>query len=218
MRKLWLMTVLLVVAGAVRADNPKYPQMMVKPDQVAQVENPPYVAAGDKCENWAWAATVEAMLAQQDVKFDKQFWLFKVYGGSLCVDMGDWQTIADRMNGDYRTDDGRQFHIEITFTPGTPTLMDDIIASLKKGRVVALVWKGHPYLLQGVLYDEHVATSGTRYLTAKELHLLDPFVASGEGHAVTFKTTDNDPSEIQGTYQVTATEILGTDWLRQRTK
>lgn len=217
MRALRIVAVVALLTWSAAADQ-KFPGMQTKPDQVAAVENPAYVAAGQACENWAWAATMEAMLAEQDVKLDQRFWLFKIYGGTKCLEIGDLEALADQVTGDYRLEDGRQVHIEFQYRSGPPALMDDILASLKEGHALALLWKGHPYLLTGMLYDERISGTGTRYFSAKELRLLDPYVAAGEGHEAVFKTGEDDPADIGGTYQMTAKEILGSDWLRQRTK
>lgn len=213
-----VVAVVLLAAWAQAGEKDKKPKMEVLPDKLVEVADPGYVAAGEACPTWGWAATMQAMLARQEAQFTQEHWLFKVYGGTRCLEIGDLAALASQVTGDFRDETGKQFHIEFTYQEGAPRLMDDIIASLKQDRPLVVIWKGHPYLLQGVLYSEGVTNTGVRYYTVRELRLLDPYVAAGEGHAVVFKNPDDDPAEIDGTYQVTATEIQGSDWLRQRTK
>jgi hypothetical protein len=213
-----VVAVLLLAAWAQAGEKDKKPKIEVLPDKLVEVADPGYVAAGEPCPTWGWAATMQAMLARQGVHFTQEHWLFKVYGGTRCLEIGDLANVASQVTGDYRDETGKQFHVEFKYEDGAPRLMDDILVSLKNERPLVVIWKGHPYLLQGVLYSEGVSNVGARFFTVKELRLLDPYVAEGEGHAVVFHNPEDDANEINGTYQVTATEILGPDWLRQRTK
>jgi hypothetical protein len=218
MRKWRVVLAIVLLAVCARAGDKKKPKLETLPDAVAEIENPNYAAAAAACPTAGWAATMQSMLAPQGVQLTQEYWQFKVYGGTRCLGIGDLETLANQVTGDYRDDTGKQFHIEFTYQQGAPRIMDDIIASLKSGRELALIWSGHPYLLRGVLYGESLTQAGTHYFTVKELRLLDPYVAEGDGHEVVFKNPEDDPNTIDGTYQVTAKEIQGSDWLRERTK
>src|SRR4051794_14528096 len=71
--------------GAFAQSKPKVSFSLTQiPDQWAQVRGVPEVIATQKCENWAWAANVEAILKKDNLPLEQKFWIDKLNGGSVC--------------------------------------------------------------------------------------------------------------------------------------
>src|SRR3954467_15457167 len=76
------------------------------PDQWAQVRGVPEVIATQKCENWAWAANIEAILKKDNVPFDQKFWIDKLNGGSVCQPtVGPPEQLPRVVDGNYTLPD-----------------------------------------------------------------------------------------------------------------
>jgi hypothetical protein len=178
-------------------------QYYLKPDQTADLAADTKLnTAKQSCENWAVAAGLETMLQRQNVALDQSFWVMRLNGGELCVD--DTPTIdALRLvvNRDFVLDDGRHVRLEIQFEPGPPRSIDSVIAGLKLQQVTLLLWRGHPYYLTGVTYDERIGRDGTRFFEVKEIRLANTYAKLP---GVTFQKGRDDPAEIQGVLSVSA--------------
>jgi hypothetical protein len=181
-------------------------QYYLKPDQTADLAADTKLnTAKQSCENWAVAAGLETMLQRQNVALDQSFWVMRLNGGELCVD--DTPTIdALRLvvNRDFVLDDGRHVRLEIQFEPGPPRSIDSVIAGLKLQQVTLLLWRGHPYYLTGVTYDERIGRDGTRFFEVKEIRLANTYAKLP---GVTFQKGRDDPAEIQGVLSVSATQL-----------
>lgn len=188
---------LLIALSLQAADQKQGQQYYLKPDQTAELAADTKLnTAKQNCENWAMAAGLETMLQRQNVPLDQSFWVMRLNGGELCVD--DSPTIdALKMvvNRDFVLDDGRHVRLEIQFTPGPPVSMDPIIVGLKLQQVTLLLWRGHPYYVTGLTYDERIGRDGTRYFEVKEIRLANTYAKLP---GVTFQKGRDDPAEIQG--------------------
>jgi len=197
---------LLIALTLQAADQKQGQQYYLKPDQTADLAadtklNP----AKQSCENWAMAAGLETMLQRQNVPLDQSFWVMRLNGGELCVD--DTPTIDALklvVNRDFVLDDGRHVRLEIQFIPGPPVSIDPVIAGLKLQQVTLLLWRGHPYYLTGLTYDERIGRDGTRYFEVKEIRLANTYAKLP---GVTFQKGRDDPAEIQGILSVSATTL-----------
>jgi hypothetical protein len=197
----------LLIALTVQAAGQKQGQQYyLKPDQTADLAPGPKLStAKQSCENWAVAAGLETMLQRHNVPLDQSFWVMRLNGGELCVD--DAPTIDALklvVNRDFVLDDGRHVRLEIHFTPGPPRSIDPVIACLKLQQVTLLLWRGHPYYLTGLTYDERIGRDGTRFFEVKEIRLANTY-ANMPG--VTFQKGRDDPAEIQGILSVSATTL-----------
>ena len=188
------------------ADQKQGQQYYLKPDQTADLAADTKLnTAKQNCENWAMAAGLETMLQGQKVSLDQSFWVMRLNGGELCVD--ETPTIDALklvVNHDFVLDDGRHVRLEIHFTPGPPVSIDPVIAGLKLQRVTLLLWRGHPYYLTGVTYDERIGRDGTRYFEVKEIRLANTYPKLP---GVTFQKGRDDPGEIQGILSVSAIQL-----------
>ncbi|HEV7674151.1 MAG TPA: hypothetical protein VGQ12_06450 [Candidatus Angelobacter sp.] len=181
-------------------------QYYIKPDQTADLAAETKLnTAKQDCENWAMAAGLETMLQHQNVALDQTFWVMRLNGGELCLDkIPTIDALKLMVNRDFVLDDGRHVRLEIHFEPGPPLSVDPIIAGLKSQQVTLLLWRGHPYYLTGVTYDERIGRDGTRFFEVKEIRLANTYPKLP---GVTFQRGKDDPAEIQGILNVSATTL-----------
>ena len=191
---------LLVTLTLQAADQKKGQQYYLKPDQTADLASETKLnTAKQACENWAIAAGLETMLKQQNVSLDQNFWVMRLNGGELCLDdMPSIDALKLVVNRDFVLDDGRHVRLEINFMPGPPVSIDPVIAGLKLQQVTLLLWRGHPYYLTGVTYDERIGRDGTRFFEVKEIRLANTYAKLP---GVTFQKGRDDPAEIQGIFE-----------------
>ncbi|HEY7405988.1 MAG TPA: hypothetical protein VIB39_20850 [Candidatus Angelobacter sp.] len=203
MRRLRQSVILFVLlALSLQADDKKQQQAFyLKPDQTVDLSSDvKMVTAKQDCENWALAAGVEAMLRRQNVSLDQNFWVMRLNGGELCDDkMPRIEALAQAVNREFVLDDGRHVRLELRFAPGVPVNIDALIAAVKLQQVSLLLWKGHPYYLTGVTYDERIGRDGTRFFEVKELRLANTFA---KVPGVTFEKGRDNPADIAGTLSV----------------
>jgi hypothetical protein len=199
-----LLLLLALVAQA--ADKKQQQSYYLKPDQSADLASETKLTtARQNCENWALAAGLETMLQQQKVALDQSFWVMRLNGGELCVaDLPAIEAVAQVVNKEFVLDDGRHVRLEIHFVPGPPVSIDPIIVGVKLQQVSLMLWRGHPYYLTGITYDERIGRDGTRFFEVKEIRLANTFAKLP---GVTFEKGRDDPGEIQG--------ILSVSVLRQ---
>jgi hypothetical protein len=187
-------------------DQKQVQQYFLKPDQTADLaEETKLSTAKQSCENWAIAAGLETMLQKQSVALDQSFWVMRLNGGELCMDkIPTIDALELVVNRDFVLDDGRHIRLEIHFESGPPVSVDPMIAGLKSQRVSLLLWRGHPYYLTGVTYDERIGRDGTRFFEVKEIRLANTYPKLP---GVTFQKGRDDPAEIQGILRVSVTTL-----------
>jgi hypothetical protein len=193
---------LLVLALSVQAaDNGQKQSYFLKPDQsVDLASDTKLITARQNCENWALAAGLETILHRQNVALDQSFWVMRLNGGELCIaDLPAMEALGQVMNKEFVLDDGRHVRLELRFVPGPPVNIDAVIAGLKLQHVSLLLWRGHPYFLTGMTYDERIGRDGTRFFEVKELRLANTFPKQP---GVTFEKGRDNPQEIQGILSV----------------
>jgi hypothetical protein len=197
---------LLITLALQAADQKQQQQYYIKPDQTTDLAAETKLStAKQNCENWAMAAGLETMLRRQNVPLDQSFWIMHLNGGELCID--DPPTVDALklvVNRDFVLDDGRHVRLEIHFAPGPPVNVDPVIAGLKSQQVSLLLWRGHPYYLIGVTYDERIGRDGTRFFEVKEIRLANTYTKLP---GVTFQKGRDDPAEIQGILSVSVTTL-----------
>jgi hypothetical protein len=127
---------------------------------------------------------------------DQAFWVMRLNGGELCVDeLPKIEALSRVVNKEFVLDDGRHVRLGLRFVPGPPVDLDSVIAGIKLQQVSLLVWRGHPYYLTGVTYDERIGRDGTRFFEVKELRLADTFAKQPN---ITFQKGRDDADQISG--------------------
>lgn len=153
-----------------------------------------------KCENYAWGAIVEAMMRAQQVTISQEDWTERTSGGMKCYPaLDDYEQRAQALNGDYTLDGGRKIRIHADYIAGSASA-DAMIYSLRLGRPLMVVWKGRPYMLTGLVYDEMVHSSGkANAFVIQEMHLLDASLpANSPNRAVIVKKEKDTDTDITG--------------------
>jgi hypothetical protein len=208
MRRSLLNLCLVVLALALclaAGDKKKQAVLFVKAAQTADLEAPRLVAARQKCENWAVAAGLEAMLRLQDVKLDQAFWVIRWNRGEICLsEIPSIEALAEVVNREFVLDDQRHVQLQLQFTPGPPANPDAMIAALRQQQLSLLFLRGHAYYLTGLTYDEHILASGGRMFVIREMRLADTF--SGNANVV-FVNGEDKAEDIQGVLSVAVTAL-----------
>jgi hypothetical protein len=185
-------------------DKKKQQQYYLKPGQTVDIHEPKIVTAKQNCANWGLAAGLETMLAKQKVALDQSFWIMRLNYGEICVDhVPAMELLAKVVDQEFVLDDGRHVRLELHFVPGAPRNIDGVLAGIKNNEPSLLLWRGHPYYLTGVTYDEHIGGNGSRLFEVKELRLADTFTGQP---ASTFQTGRDSADEIDGILNVTVVQ------------
>ncbi len=186
------------------ADKKQQQQYFLKPDQSADLApDIKMLTARENCENWALAAGLETLLQRQDISLNQSFWVMRLNGGELCLEsLPTMDALAQVVNKDFVLDDGRHVRLEMHFVPGPPVSIDPVIAGLKLQQLTLLIWRGHPYYLTGITYDERIGRDGTRFFDVKELRLANTYAKEP---GLTFQKGRDNPDEIAGILSVSVT-------------
>ena len=209
-RSLLCASFLLIPLLCSAADKkPQAVPLLARPNQQVQIEGLQTAPVAQKCENFGWAVTVELMLRMQGVDLDQKYWVTKVDHGELCVtDMPTVDELAENINGEYNLDVKHTVRLTAKITKGAPVVPDEMIVSLREGSPWLFVWKGHPYLMTGIRYDEYIGPNNARIFQVKEIKLLDPLVAADDPQRqVSFVRERDNLADIDGTLRVQAVPV-----------
>lgn len=201
---------LLLLAVSAPADDKKMgPILAARPNQTVEIKGLKVPAPVQKCENFGWAAGLELMLRMQGVALDQKYWVTKMEGGELCItQLRPMEELAGVVNGEYLLDVGRKVQLQARITHGAPTVLDDFIVSLREGSPFLLVWKGHPYVVYGMTYDEFIAQNNARIFMVKEIKLIDPLAAADDPQRqVSFVRGRDNLGDVDGTMMVRAVPV-----------
>ena len=192
-----LLVFVFFLAAAAQQSQPFYLKQDQTVDLASEIK---LIKAKQSCENWGLAAGLETMLRHQNVALDQNFWLMKLEGGDLCLsNLPKVESLSQTVNREFALDDGRHVRLETHFIAGAPINIDPVIVGLKLQQVSLVIWRGHPYFLSGITYDEHIALNGARYFVLKEMRLANTFPKLP---GVTFEKGRDNPDEIQGILNV----------------
>jgi hypothetical protein len=188
--------------------------LQVRPGQLVDVPSFTATVAAQKCKDWAWAAALDTVLGLQGVKLGQKYWITKLHGGELCDDdFSRFEDLPRLIEGEYTREDASKVRVSASYVAGAPTHVDDLIVALRRGHPLILFWKGHAYVLSGLVYDEYIATSGQRIFEVREIKLRDPYLSGGK-QFVTFVRGTDDANDINGVMQVTVTPVEQQPWQR----
>src|SRR3954463_12729656 len=216
MRRLLAVVLIFLFALPLSAGKKKsLGTMYRKADQ--KVELPGGTSLGTahrKCENYAWAAIVEAMMRAQQVTIPQDDWAERTSGGMKCyTTLDDYGQRAKALNGDYTLDTGRKIRIQADFIVGGASA-DAMIYSLRVGRPLMVVWNGRPYMLTGLVYDEMIHSSGKAHaFVIRELHLLDAAQPEGApNRSVVVKKENDTDTQIAGLDGVMSVKVYARNF------
>lgn len=205
---------LIVAIPGSAGKKPKGAPLARLPNRSAEIADLALPNPAQKCQNWAWAAVVEAILQAQQVPLKQNFWVQKVNGSEICVEaLPTPQALGRAIDGRYVLDDGRKMRLQSRYFGGAPTTPDDVIAPLRQGTPLLLFWNERAFLLRAVVYDEYIYPNGQRMFQIMEMKLLDP-LAPPRQREVSFVNGRDDPAEILGILQVTVIPEDPMPWQR----
>lgn len=196
------------------------PSVHETPGIVIEIPDATVHPAKQLCQNWTWAASVESMLAATGVPLTQDDMVTRAEGGSVCKDRNpNFERMTRALDGTYYLEDGHKVTVETRNVTGAPTVIDDILMSMKTRHPLILFWKGHAYLLKGVVYNEYlVSSNGAKVFEINELKLLDPTATKAEEREVSFLRDRDDANEIDGVMDVRVTAEDGQSWLHPETE
>ena len=159
----------------------------------------PLQAPQADCLTYSWAASVEAAVLQLDIPLDRNFWLMKGFGGSVCrSNLGALPALVNGIAGDYVLDDGSKVHLATNAVFGSMPKVDDLMAAVQGGKTYVFVWRGHPYLVERVQGVDRQG-AGSHVYSLSKIMLVDPYLGT---HT---EFTDKDsPSQIDTAFSITA--------------
>ena len=197
-RRTGILVLLLILCA--QADDKKKHALYTKPAQAVDLESEKFVTAKQNCESWGLAAGLETILKRQDVHLDQNFWVTRIHGGELCVpELPSVEMLTRAINGEFVLEDGRHVRLELHYTSGAPSNIDNVVAGIQHTQLSLLLFRGHAYYLTGVTYDEFIAGNGSRFFGITEMRLADTFPKMP---GTTFQKGRDDPAEISGTLSV----------------
>ena len=204
-----LLLIIFLSAAAWAVDKPPAVTLLSRPNQTVDITGLKVPAPAQNCANFGWAAGLELILRMQGVRLDQKYWITKMEGGELCQEqLRPIDELAQAVDGEYLLDVGHKVRLRTKYSKGAPTVLDDLIVSIREGSPWLFVWKGHPYLVDGLMYDEFIGPNNNRIFMVKEIKLLDPLVAPDDAQRqVTFVRGRDNLDEIDGTMTVRATPV-----------
>ncbi len=214
MKRVLFLSMLLAVMSAWAGwavDNKPQPQptLLARPNQAVDINGLKVPEPAQKCENFAWAAGLELMLRMQGVQLDQKYWITKLEGGELCREqLRPLDELAQAIDGEYQLDSGPKVRLKTKYTVGPPTVLDDMIVSIREGSPWLFVWKGRAYLVDGLMYDEYIGPNNARIFIVKEIKLLDPLAGKDDPQRqVSFVRGRDSLADVDGTMVVRATPV-----------
>src|SRR5215813_11996567 len=194
-----LLTITVATSLLYAGDKPKGASLVKLPTATAEVKGLEVPRPKQACPNWAWAALLELMLAERDFDLKQTYWVLKAFPGELCVESPvNLDYIRDTVKGDYVLMDGRHVHLSGVVTKGAPTDVGYLIANLREGHPLMLLWRGRPVLLQSIDYDEYVYPNDQRMFEALKLTMIDPL----DDKPVVFEKGTDAMSDLGGVFEV----------------
>jgi hypothetical protein len=212
-RRIMVALSVCILSAGLSAAKKRAPAMYVKPDQVAEIADASqtFASAEKTCANYAWAAAVNTLLAPDDVRLPQAHWVLRATAGDKCLaKIDDVAAFTRQVDGDYTLNNGRRIHLRTSFSPGPPDTIDTLVMALRERRSAIILLSGRAYLLQGILYDDHMRSYNDHFFIVKELRLIDPAIAPGaKGRTATFVRDKDDANvrEIEGIITLTVRDL-----------
>lgn len=191
---------LLVMVYSAHAGKPKPRPTLVKLDpQTEEIAELKLAEPKQACPNWQWASIAEAALASQGFSLGQTDMILKANGGEVCtlaaVELND---IKKALQGIYVQPDGSKVEVEAVILPGVPRDVGYLIGRIRDKKPLLILWRGHPYALKAIEYDEYVYPNDQRMYEARKLTLLDP----ESGKELIFDKEKDNALDLGGTLEL----------------
>lgn len=148
-------------------------------------------ATKDQCADWGWGVVVAEALGYKGVPFDAEYWVDKSFGSLRCLaTVPSAATMAAGIDGDYTLDDGTKIHIKSSIgIPGAA----GVVEGIDKNRPFIVVWRGIPYLANGVRGVKEIYGDGSVQYIIEEMTLNNPYLDK----TVTFSAKKDKETELE---------------------
>jgi hypothetical protein len=149
------------------------------------------------CLSRSWATMADVASRSVGVNLGNDYWHQKLFGHDICTDqVGTPDSIARAIDGGHIYPDGTHARLKVKLTQGMTTAAA-LIAAQREGRTPIMVWKHHPYAVDGGNYINYGKNA---VYVIKDIALVDPYTRDHEF----FVKGKNDLSEIDATLEVSA--------------
>lgn len=191
---------LVLVVCSAQAGKPKPRPTLVKLDpQTETIDDLKLIDPKQSCLNWEWASIVENSLSRQGLALSQTDLILKANGGEVCVLAAiELTEIKKAVEGIYVQPDGSKVEVDAIVLPGVPRDVGYLLGRIRDQRPILILWRGHPYALKAIEYDEYVYPNDQRMYEARKLMLLDP----ESGKLVTFDKEKDNALDLGGTLEV----------------
>jgi hypothetical protein len=165
-------------------------------DEVPNVEA---IAAGQKCQNWCWAASTEMLARSQGLNIPQEEFVRRIYGNPppCKPSFGSFEPIRQAIAGTYSLPNGETVTLGGAYHYGIPTDVTGMIRSIKEGRPFVFAWKGHALVAYGLVWYR------TPYaVQITEIKLIDPFFTFGNPKYTSFVVGRDNFQDINGTFEL----------------
>ena len=175
------------------------------PVQGARIPDFVSIAAGQKCPEWCWAASVEMVAKSQGVTLPQELVVRKIYGPTIpCLPSGNIETILAGIRGVYRREDGATVAIQARAFYGNQGYAAPLIQSIQSGRPFIFLTRTHAMVAVGVHWSEVLTNWGqpTGYVQILDIELIDPFFPWGAQEFTTFPINQYTAGQISGAIEI----------------
>jgi hypothetical protein len=199
-RGLAVASILLFGFVSLWAGKPKPRPTLVKLDpQTEDIGDLEFKTPKQPCPNWMWASIVETALAQQNLSLTQTQLILKANGGEVCtiaaIELAD---IKNTVEGVYVQPDGSKVQVEAVVVPGVPQDVGYLIGRVREKHPLLILWRGHPYALKAIEYDQYVYPNDQRMYEARKLFLLDPETQK----SIIFDKEKDNALDLGGTLEI----------------
>ncbi len=185
---------LLLVGRVAGQDIPLDGYPVVHPYQRVQISNLDNISSTDTSSPAIAKAALAIVISASKLKCEHDSQLESIADANAGASL---QTLVAKIAGAACSANGRRFRVTASFVPNGAIQGNAIIASLKQGRPLLVEWRGMLYVLYGVVYDEHLYSSGRQDNIVRDLLLIDPRYSS-ERRFVQFQRAKDNFAEIEG--------------------
>jgi hypothetical protein len=165
---------------------------VILPNQQVQVASLPSVVAASRSQSDVMAASVATAVIDAAVCCGRDSALVDrvdlANGRSLMV-------LGEKLRGKHYLDSGLSIVVNDQYWPVASVHPEDIISSLVAQHPLLMVWSGHLYVVEGVLFDEWRCCNCAKTYVIKRLLLVDTRF-SDQRRYVSFNRQTDDWSKV----------------------
>ena len=202
--KQFLLSIILSIITVLTV-TPECRAQFFGPVQSARLSGFEAIAAGQKCPEWCWAASVQMLAKSQDVDLPQELVVRKIFGPTMpCRPSGNIQNILAGIQGVYQRSDGATIAIQARAFAGNQGYALPLIQSIQTGRPFIFLTQTHAMVAVGVHWSDVLDARGIRtgYVQILDIELIDPFFTFGARKYNTFPIRPDTAGQISGAIEI----------------